>query len=59
MIKKDHHTHKFEGEYTRTVLIHQYNEKREPITTKGNDTIFYRKCKCGAEQSYDLERKIV
>lgn len=59
MIKKDSHSHKFEGEHKRTVLIHEYNEKREATTTRGNDTIFYRKCKCGAELSYDLVRKIV
>lgn len=48
---KDAHAHDFSKKKSKTILVN---------AGKGTakDTIKYFVCKCGAEQAYDLERKV-
>jgi hypothetical protein len=51
VIKKDHHTHKFRKEIVKLVPVRNSTGRMT-----AHDTIKLRKCKCGAELAYDMER---
>lgn len=51
IVKKEGHQHKYQEEDTKQILL---SAGRKTAL----DIIYQRKCKCGAIQAYDLERKI-
>lgn len=56
------HQHKFDKVFEQPTLVAKYRQEEgeiKYIATTGKDILKMRKCKCGATETYDLERTIV